>query len=165
MAICLVGRALDKALLSDAMASLALPWSRQVNNVVDHFIGWVPWARRTQIVLHQGDKVVEYAGVYLFADFGKSAPKTGVSYEDDAIFYVGETGRSFGKRWYEYERTNWFRGVFGKAPGRVWVAALPTRIGPGQTTPEPLTTQFRLYTERRIIWEHAMKGHYLRNVR
>lgn len=147
------------------MVARALPWSRQVKNVVDHFIGWVPWARRTQLVLPQGDRVVGYAGVYLFADFGKSAPKTGASYEDDAIFYVGETGRTFGRRWYDYERTNWFSSVFSIAPDRVWVAALPTWIGQQETTPEPLTRQFRLYTERRIIWEHALRGHHLRNVR
>jgi hypothetical protein len=150
------------------MVQTRLPWASEVQNVVDGFVGWVPWAQRTTLALPTGTHrlVVEYPGVYLFADFGGVLPEPGASYEDTAIFYVGETGRSLGRRWYDYQRTAWFSQTWGKSTDDVWVAAFPTWIGDDdQTTPEPLTKQFRLYTERRIIWEHISKGRQLLNVR
>jgi hypothetical protein len=149
------------------MTQASLPWASEVRNVVDAFLGWVPWTKRTTLMLPSRKySVVEYPGVYLFADFSGAQPEPGASYLDPAIFYVGETGRPLGRRWYDYHRAAWFSEAWGKSADDVWVAAFPTWIGEhDEVTPEPLTKQFRLYTERRIIWQHVSKGRTLLNVR
>jgi hypothetical protein len=142
-----------------------VPGAKEVENVVSRFYGWSRWADRFNILLPGATgtwKAHEYPGVYLFAEFGTAPPH--VSSTDDAIFYVGETGRTLAQRWGEYE--GWIRGVWNKDPEHVFVAAFPTWIGrDNKSTPEPLTKQFRLYTERRIIWEHVRTGHLLLNTR
>lgn len=166
MTLTVASRAIGPVRLCWNMAEAALPWSHGVKNVVEQFVGWAPWNRRTELALPQGGRVVEYPGVYLLAEFGASQPASEVSYLDEAIFYVGETGRALGRRWYDYERSRWFSSAWGKSADAIWIAAFPTWIGDEErTTPEPLTKQFRLYTERCIIWEHVSKGRRLLNVR
>ena len=144
-------------------ATVRLEWARS-DNVVQGFLPWVRWSKRTTIpVPHDRWRACahEYPGVYLFAD-SEACPDDTLPHRDPRVIYVGES-EHLGRRWGEYQR--WIPETWGLSLNRIWVAAFPTWLGDDDVHPSPLTTQFRLYTERRIIWDLVQMGVRLKNTR
>lgn len=138
-----------------------LEWAR-ADNIVQGFLPWVPWIERHKIpVPNHHQSAHEYPGVYLFLE-SEHSPANVTDYRDRRIIYVGESD-NLGSRWRAYQR--WIPDVWCMPLNRIWVAAFPTWLGHDPESPHPLTVQFRLYTERRIIWELFQLGVALRNTR
>lgn len=119
-------------------------------NVFRRFTRWVPWEERNALVDPDGWRIGTYGGVYLFADFAKPPAAEAADHLDPAIFYVGESKR-FSLRWYQHQL---FTTALRRRGSRPHVAALPIWFGDDpDRSDEPWTQDFRLYVERRVIWE------------
>jgi hypothetical protein len=135
-------------------------------NFFREFTSWWPWSKRQEVPDGHGYKAADYAGVYLLAHFDGNAPGGAATHLDDQIIYVGEGSRLRG-RWRQFERSARhglsghsggfsYRDAFG---GDRWdqlhVAALPIWFGDDSqpSSSEPWTQAYRLYVERRILWD------------
>jgi len=137
-------------------------------NVFRDFSDWAPWEQRKNLLDPVwNSRLAVYPGVYILAHFDKSPVGT-ADYLDDAIFYVGEGGH-LGRRWYQFERSA-LEGKSGHSGGfsyqtkygkQLWkklhIAALPVWFGDRDESIEDWTQVYRLYVERRILWEITMK--------
>lgn len=138
-------------------------------NFFRHFTKWRRWRERREIPDGHGYKVESYAGVYLLAHF-TSAPKRPASHLDDAIIYIGD-GSWLRRRWEQFEASA-LHGLPGHSGGhsyrdrfgaglwdRLHVAVLPIWFGKNDQprSAEEWTQVFRLYVERRILWELTIK--------
>jgi hypothetical protein len=124
----------------------------------------VPWAARTKIdVPHPRwtSPAHHYCGVYLFAD-SPDCPGDFTDWRDERIIYVVES-EHLGNRWRAYAR--WIPETWDRQLDRIWVSAFPIWLGDDDHDPGPLTDQFRLYTERRIIWDLVQQAVKLLNAR
>ena len=134
-------------------------------NYFREFKPWRPWSARLELDDGHGHRLHEYPGVYLLAHFGTVPPEP-VDYLDDGIVYVGE-GSWLRRRWEQFEMSaraglpghsggHSYRERFGNAHwDELYVAALPIWFG-DETLPrsaEDWTQTYRLYAERRILWE------------
>jgi hypothetical protein len=131
-------------------------------NSFRRFTPWVPWAKRAVLVDDDGCRIDKYGGVYLLATFTR-APKSGpADHLDPAIFYVGEAGK-FGQRWYAHDA---FTRELDRLRSTAHVAAFPVWLAgddPNRSV-EPWTRTFRLYVERRILWEITLASNGTRRL-
>lgn len=135
-----------------------------MKNTFRKFSPWVRWGEREALVDSDGNAYSTYPGVYLLAHFAR-IPSAPADYLSKEIIYVGE-GKLLGRRWYDFERSATL-GNSGHSGGhsyrrehgqdqwsRLCVAALPTWFGADDhSSEEDWTQSYRLYVERRIIWE------------
>ncbi len=139
-------------------------------NFFREFKFWHPWSSRYEIDDGYGHKVHQYPGVYLLAHFTERPPEGPVDYLHDNIVYVGE-GSWLRRRWKQFEASA-LHGLLGHSGGHsyyaefksshwkeLYVAALPIWFGE-ETLPrsaEDWTQMYRLYVERRILWELTVR--------
>jgi hypothetical protein len=131
----------------------------------DEFSPWAAWATREQVAEGTWHYPVHfYPGVYLLARFGVAAPTGPADYLAPEIVYVGH-GRRLGRRWKQFDQSafhakpghsgGWSYGKrYGGKAKTLYVAALPMWFGAHDSeSAEDWTHAYRLYVERRIIWE------------
>jgi hypothetical protein len=137
-------------------------------NFFREFTPWTPWSKREETPDGHGFRVHEYAGIYLLAHFDKPPPGAAVHTQPE-ILYVGE-GLWLRRRWNQFERSARL-GLGGHSGGhsyrarvaerfadfwlKLHVAALPIWFGDAKQrrSAEDWTQAYRLYVERRILWE------------
>jgi hypothetical protein len=131
----------------------------------DEFTPWVPWAKRAGLTETKWNyAVATYPGVYLLARFDRTPPVGSADYLASGVVYVGE-GRNLGRRWNQFEDSafggksghsgGWaYRRKYGSEANGIHVAALPIWFGNDlHASAEDWTQTYRLYVERRIVWE------------
>ena len=138
-----------------------------MQNYFREFTPWVRWALRHEMSDDEGFSIAEYAGIYLLAHFDVNTTRPGpANHLDAAIVYVGE-GYWLRRRWDQFERSatrerdghsggHRYRSTFGNATwNQLYVAALPIWFGDARQprSAEGWTHAYRLYVERRILWE------------
>jgi hypothetical protein len=135
-------------------------------NFFREFMPWRSWDTRLDHEDGHGHKVHEYPGVYLLAHFVDRPPEGVVDFLNDEIVYVGE-GLWLKRRWEQFEASALY-GLSGHSGGHsyrnrfkgtrwtdLYVAALPIWFGDEKLprSAEDWTQTYRLYIERRILWE------------
>ena len=131
----------------------------------NEFTTWVPWSDRGALKEFRWHyQIATYPGVYLLGRFQRGAPKGPADYLAAGIVYVGEA-RNLGRRWSQFDDSafkarpghsgGWsYRAAYGDTPSRLYVAALPIWFGDDlHLSSEDWTQSYRLYVERRIVWE------------
>ena len=131
----------------------------------DELSPWSPWTLRATLKEAKwGYPIATYPGVYLLARFSAAPPPGAADYLDGGIVYMGEA-RNLGVRWRQFENSaflakpghsgGWaYRLAYATDPHDLYVAALPIWFGNDvHVSTEDWTQSYRLYVERRIIWE------------